>query len=221
MIHDKLMEIYQTLFDRFGPQHWWPGETRFEIIIGAILTQNTNWSNVEKAITNLKAANALGPQALYQMDITTLAELIHPSGYYNIKAKRIKSFLGWLFENYAGDVDALAGLPADTLREELLSIKGIGPETADSIVLYAYDKCVFVVDAYTCRIMARHLLLEAGTDYEQTREFFQGNLENDTTLFNEFHALLVRVGKEFCKPKAKCQNCPLENLPHDLDPEQF
>jgi len=221
MIHDKLMEIYHTLYEHFGPQHWWPGDSRFEIIIGAILTQNTNWGNVEKAIANLKAAEALSAQSLYQMDISVLAELIRPSGYYNIKAKRLKSFLNWLFDNYGGDVDALDGFPGDMLREELLSIKGIGPETADSIVLYGYDKCVFVVDTYTCRIMARHLLLEVGAGYEQVQELFEGNLENNVQLFNEFHALLVRVGKEFCKPKAKCQGCPLENLPHDLEPEQF
>ena len=219
MISKKLTEIYQLLFDRFGPQHWWPGQTQFEIIAGAILTQNTNWANVEKAITNLKAADRLTPGKLYRFDLSKLAELIRPAGYYNIKAKRLKSFLDWLFDDYGGQLTTLESIATGQLRSELLAIKGIGRETADSILLYALGRPVFVVDTYTSRIMSRHGLIDAGTDYEQLRELFESNLPEDTKLYNEFHALLVRAGKDFCKPKAKCPGCPLEKLPHVLDLE--
>ena len=217
MISEQLTKIYQLLFERFGPQHWWPGETKFEIITGAILTQNTSWVNVEKAITNLKSADLLTPEKLYQFDLSQLAELIRPAGYFNIKAKRLKNFVNRLFDNYDGKLTNLESLDTDQLRGELLAIKGIGPETADSILLYALDRAVFVVDAYTARITIRHGLIEPDADYEQLRELFQSNLPQDTQLFNEYHALLVKVGKEFCKPKAQCPGCPLEKLPHTLD----
>jgi endonuclease-3 related protein len=204
------------MFDRFGKQHWWPGDSRFEIILGAILTQNTNWTNVEKAITNVKDADALCPEKLYRMDTETLAQLIKPAGYFNLKAGRLKNFLQWLFENYDGQVDALENLSAWDIREQLLGIKGIGPETADSIALYAYDKPVFVVDTYTCRIMVRHGLIEPEAGYEQVREFMEASLPGEIELFNEYHALLVQVGKEFCRPKPKCDGCPLECLPHSF-----
>ena len=221
MISKKLTEIYQLLFDRFGPQHWWPGQTQFEIVTGAILTQNTNWANVEKAIANLKAADRLTPEKLHQLDVSRLAELIRPAGYYNIKAKRLKNFINWLFENYDGKLTNLETLDTDRLRAELLAVRGIGRETADSILLYALNRPIFVVDAYTARIAFRHQLIEPDADYERLRELFQSNLPQDTQLFNEYHALLVRVGKEFCKPKAKCPGCPLEKLPHTLDIEYF
>ena len=221
MTGERLTEIYQLLFERFGPQHWWPGQTRFEIITGAILTQNTNWANVEKAIANLKTADLLSPQKIHNLDVTEIAGLIRPSGYFNVKAKRLKNFLTWLFENYAGQLTDLEELGTDQLREELLSVKGIGRETADSILLYAFDREIFVVDAYTARIAVRHELIEPGADYEQLRELFQSNLSLDVKLFNEYHALLVRVGKEFCKPKAKCLDCPLTKLPHTLEVEYF
>jgi len=219
-IPQHLNEIYQLLFGRFGPQHWWPGDTQFEIIIGAILTQNTNWTNVEKAITNLKVADCLSPEKLYHLDISQLAELIRPAGYFNIKAKRLKSFLNWFFENYAGKLSNLESLDTIRLRDELLAINGVGCETADSILLYALDRPIFVVDAYTARVAVRHGLIEPGADYEQLRELFQLNLPEDVQLFNEYHALLVRVGKEFCRPKARCPACPLEKLPHtvEIDP---
>jgi len=140
MISKTLTEIYRLLLERFGPQHWWPGETQFEIITGAILTQNTNWSNVEKAIANLKSAECLTAEKLYYFDVSQLAELIRPAGYYNIKAKRLKNFVNWLFESYGGELTALEGLDGDELRAELLAIKGIGRETADSILLYAFNK---------------------------------------------------------------------------------
>jgi len=229
MLSEQLTEIYQLLFDRFGPQSWWPGETQFEIITGAILTQNTNWTNVEKAIANLKKADLLTPEKLYHLDALQLAELIRPAGYYNIKTKRLKSFLDWLFNNYDGQLENLEELDTDRLREELLAVKGIGPETADSILLYAFDRPIFVVDAYTARVAVRHGLIEPDFGYEQLRDLFQSNLPEsaagrrdlaeggDVQLFNEYHALLVRLGKEFCRPSAKCACCPLEKLPHNLD----
>jgi endonuclease-3 related protein len=219
MISEQLTEIYELAFERFGPQHWWPGETQFEIITGAILTQNTSWANVEKAIANLKSANRLTVETLHHFDIPQLAELIRPAGYYNIKAKRLKNFISWLFDNYDGKLTSLESVDTDRLRAELLAVKGIGPETADSILLYAFERAVFVVDTYTARIACRHGLIEPDVDYEQLRELFQSNLPQDTCLFNEYHALLVRLGKEFCKPKAKCPPCPLEKLPHSLDAE--
>jgi endonuclease-3 related protein len=221
MISETLTEIYQLLYDAFGPQHWWPGETPFEIITGAILTQNTSWANVEKAIANLKAAGDLTPDALHRIDVGQLAELIRPAGYFNIKAKRLKNFIDWLFEDYSGELANLRAVGTDRLREELLAIKGIGQETADSILLYALERPVFVVDAYTARITLRHRLIEPGADYEQLRQLFESNLPQDVQLFNEYHALLVRTGKEFCRPKAKCSGCPLEKHPHTLDIEYF
>ena len=221
MTRETLIEIYQLLYDAFGPQHWWPGDTQFEIITGAILTQNTNWANVEKAIANLKSADLLSPEKLYHIDVSQLTELIRPAGYYNIKAKRLKNLINWLFENYDGKLSNLEDLDTEQLRAELLSVKGVGRETADSILLYALDRPVFVVDAYTARVAFRHGLIEPDADYEQLRELFQSNLPQDAKLFNEYHALLVKVGKEFCRPKAKCQNCPLEKLPHTVDPEYF
>jgi endonuclease-3 related protein len=219
MITEQLDEIYQLLFERFGPQHWWPGETQFEIITGAILTQNTNWANVEKAIANLKSAGCLTPEKLYHLDLSQLAELIRPAGYYNIKARRLKNFINRLFDNYAGNLTNLESVDTDKLRAELLAIKGIGHETADSILLYAFNRAVFVVDAYTARVAFRHGLIEPDSDYEQLRELFQSHLPSDTKLFNEYHALLVRVGKEFCKPQPRCAGCPLEKLPHTIDIE--
>jgi endonuclease-3 related protein len=220
MLSEQLTEIYQLLFDRFGPQNWWPGETAFEIITGAILAQNTNWANVEKAIANLNSAHLLTPEKLYHLDTSRLAELIRPAGYYNIKAKRLKSFLNWLFRNYDGRLANLENLDTDRLRAELLAVKGIGPETADSILLYAFDRPIFVVDAYTARVAVRHGLISPDADYEQLRDLFQSNLPQDSQLFNEYHALLVRLGKEFCRPNAKCPGCPLEKLPHSLNIQQ-
>ncbi len=219
MTCEALTEIYRLLYDALGPQHWWPGQTRFEIITGAILTQNTNWVNVEKAIANLKAADCLTPEKLHHLDHAQLAQLIRPTGYYNIKAKRLKNFINWLFDNYDGEPANLETIDTDRLREELLEIKGVGRETADSILLYAFDRPIFVVDAYTARIVCRHGLIEPDADYEQLRELFESSLPADTQLFNEYHALLVRVGKEFCRPKAKCPDCPLGKLPHSLDAE--
>lgn len=219
--HETLTEIYQSLYDTFGPQHWWPGDSQFEIITGAILTQNTSWANVEKAIANLIAADCLDAGKLHNLEPSQLAELIRPAGYFNIKAKRLKSFLSWLFENYEGSLRNLESIDTQSLREELLSVKGIGCETADSILLYAFERPIFVIDAYTARITVRHGLIEPGADYQQLQDLFESNLPQDIQLFNEYHALIVRVGKEFCKPKAKCPSCPLNKLPHSLDIEYF
>jgi endonuclease-3 related protein len=221
MSSEALTEIYRLLYDEFGPQQWWPGETRFEIITGAILTQNTNWTNVEKAIANLKSADCLTPEKLHHLDQAKLAQLIRPAGYFNVKAKRLKNFLNWLFTNYNGELTDLESIDTDRLREELLTIKGVGRETADSILIYAFDRPIFVVDAYTARVVFRHELIAPEADYEQLKELFESSLPADTQLFNEFHALLVRVGKEFCRPKARCSGCPLEKLPHTLDFEYF
>jgi len=215
-MNETLTEIYQLLYDRFGPQHWWPGETPFEIIIGAILTQNTNWTNVEKAIANLKSAALLTPEKLYETDSAKLAQLIRPAGYFNIKTKRLKNFLAWLFNGYAGRLANLETISTNRLREELLAVNGIGRETADSILLYALDREIFVVDAYTARMAVRHRLIDSDADYEQIRDLFQSNLPPDRQLFNEYHALLVRLGKEFCRPTPRCINCPLEKLPHTI-----
>ncbi len=221
MTSERLTQIYELLLDAFGAQGWWPGETQIEVIVGAILTQNTNWGNVEKAIGNLKRADMLTAEGLYRLEVGRLAELIRPAGYYNIKAKRLKSFLNWLFENYDGRPENLQDVDTDRLRAELLAVNGIGRETADSILLYALDKPVFVVDAYTARVVFRHGLIEAEADYEQLRDLFESSLPRDVQLFNEYHALLVRVGKEFCRPRAKCAGCPLERLPHTLETDRL
>ncbi len=221
MTRQKLIEIYNLLSERFGPQHWWPGETRFEIIIGAILTQNTNWSNVEKAITSLKSQNLLSPEKLCNINTEKIAELIRPAGYFNIKAKRLKNFLSWLAENYQGRLENLHSVDTTQLKQQLLSITGIGAETADSILLYALQRPVFVVDAYTARIAVRHNLIEPPFDYSKLQELFQNNLPEDVQLFNEYHALLVKLGKEYCRKKPKCAGCPLEKLPHNIEQQFF
>ena len=217
MFGASLLEIYELLYARFGPQGWWPGNSRFEILLGAILTQNTNWGNVEKALANLTAAGCMDPRSLYEMEVGELAELIRPAGYYNVKAKRVKNFLGWLFENFDGDLDSPARMSTAALRVELLGIKGIGYETTDSILLYAFEKITFVVDAYTARIAVRHGLIDSEVGYEELKSLFEDNLAADRELFNEYHALLVRLGKEFCRKTPQCAGCPLEHLPHDVE----
>ena len=218
-IREQLRQIHGLLLEAFGPQHWWPGETTFEIILGAILTQNTSWANVEKAIANLKAADCLEPDKLHALEAEAIEKLIRPAGYFRLKTKRLRNFTNWFFDAYGGDLDALARIETRRLREELLSVSGIGPETADSMLLYALNRPVFVVDTYTARIAVRHGLIEPDIDYEQLQYLFESNLEPDAALFNEYHALLVRVGKNFCKPKPKCADCPLNALPHTIEGE--
>ncbi len=206
-----LRDIYNLLLVHFGPQHWWPGESPFEIMVGAVLTQNTSWQNVEKAIANLKTAELLSPAVLAALPPEVLAEHIRPAGYHNLKAGRLKNLLALITGQ--GGVEALLAQPTALLRELLLSVKGIGPETADSIVLYAAGQPVFVVDTYTHRIFSRHGLIGEECDYFQLQDLFMDNLEEDAALFNEYHALLVRLGKEFCKKtKPKCEDCPLAVL---------
>ncbi len=207
-----LLQIYQKMFDALGPRHWWPGETPFEVIIGAILTQNTNWSNVEKAIKNLKTAGKLSPEGMYELSVTELAELIRPSGFFNVKAKRVKAFINWLFSRYKGNLSKMFAQDLQALRSELLSVKGIGPETADSILLYAGNMPTFVVDAYTHRIFSRHELIPEESTYDEIKSFFEENLPEDVQLFNEYHALIVNIGKTFCKTKKVCEPCPLKDI---------
>jgi len=207
----NLEAIYAKLYRHFGPQSWWPGETPFEVIVGAILTQNTNWQNVAKAINNLKQAKVLSPKKLYSLPRPRLAQLIRPSGYFNIKAKRLKEFLDFLFKNYNGSLKKMFSRPVEDLRKEILSVKGIGPETADSILLYAGGFPVFVVDAYTKRIFSRQKLLSEDAEYHQVQELFTRSLKKDVQLYNEYHALIVRLGKDFCKKtKPKCEICPIK-----------
>ncbi len=207
-----LNSVYKKLYAYFGPQHWWPGESRFEVMVGAILTQNTNWSNVEKAIANIKKQNLLQFQRLQRLSHKRLASLIRPAGYYNLKARRLKEFLKFLHNHCRGNLRKMSCGPMDELREKLLSVKGIGPETADSILLYALNKPVFVVDAYTKRILLRHNIIREDSDYAAVQNLFMENLKNEVKLFNEYHALLVRLGKEFClKNKPKCKGCPINS----------
>lgn len=207
-----LETIYKKLFERFGPQSWWPAETKFEVIIGAILTQNTNWGNVEKALANLKQSRVLSPFALRQISIIKLARLIKPSGTFNIKAKRLKNFIRFFYKEYGGDLARMAKEPTDILRKKVLMVDGIGPETADSILLYACDHPIFVVDAYTKRILSRHNLIRKDDNYHHVQEVFMSNLPADAQLFNEHHALIVRLGKDFCRTKPLCALCPLNYL---------
>jgi endonuclease-3 related protein len=203
--------VYETLFKAFGPQDWWLGETQLEVIIGAVLTQNTAWQNVERAIENLKEAGLLDLQALHDVQQFRLTELIRPSGYFNIKGKRLKAMVDFLSEN--GGIENLAEGSAKDLRNALLEINGVGEETADSILLYAFDRPVFVVDAYTKRIFHRLGLLEENTGYREVQEFFENRLPRDSALFNEYHALIVRLGKEVCKKtRPLCGKCPINEL---------
>ena len=208
-----LKKIYDKLFKAYGPQQWWPGDTPFEVIIGAILTQNTNWTNVEKAIANLKSKDILTPEGAKDIATHELAELIRPSGYFNIKAKRLKEFISFLFDEFDGDLGKMFSLDLKKLRHKLLEVKGIGPETADSILLYAGNYLTFVVDAYTKRIFSRLGLLHEEHTYHQVQEFFMDNLEDEVQLFNEYHALIVNHAKEHCRTKPLCTGCPLIDLP--------
>jgi len=208
-IGQRLKEMFDLLLDHFGPQHWWPGETVMEIMTGAILTQNTNWKNVEKAIGNLKKENLLSVEALRAISLTSLAEKIRPAGYFNVKAGRLKNLIDFIVKRYNGDLASLLTEETMELREGLLSVKGVGPETADSIVLYAAQRPVFVIDTYTHRILNRHELADDQATYYNLQELFMDNLPEDVKLFNDFHALIVMTGKEYCRRKPLCESCPL------------
>lgn len=209
---NKLLTIYTTLFNHFGPQHWWPGDSPLEIMVGAVLTQNTNWTNVSRAIDNLKQDDLLSLEMLSALPVDVLAEKIRPSGYYNLKAGRLKNLLSFICEN-GGSLDAFFDSDLTSLRARLLSVKGIGPETADSIILYAARQPIFVVDAYTYRIFYRHGIIPEEATYHEIQELFMESLPDDVALYNEYHALLVRLGKEFCKKsKPLCESCPLKDF---------
>lgn len=206
----RLQAIYKKLYGYFGPQSWWPAQSPFEVMVGAILTQNTNWSNVERAMHNLKKEKLLSAHKLAKVSRNKLARLIKSAGYYNIKARRLNSFLRFFLENYGGSIKRMSLEDTRELRVKLLSVNGIGQETADSILLYALNRPIFVVDAYTKRIFSRHHFIKDDNDYEKVQALFMDNLKSNSKLFNEYHALLVRLGKEFClKNNPRCKECPL------------
>jgi endonuclease-3 related protein len=216
--------MYERLLLAFGPQAWWPGESPFEVMVGAVLVQNTAWKNVEKAIENLREDGLLSPAAMHGLSVEELAEVIRPAGYYRLKAARLKRLIDFVFDRYDGDLEAMFADDLETLREGLLSINGIGPETADSILLYAAQRPTFVVDTYTKRILARHGWIDYEADYHTIKEEMEAALPRDVALYNEYHALLVRVGHLHCRKSAHCELCPLaELLPEGgpVEPEFF
>ena len=207
-----LVEMYETLLRTLGPRHWWPGESPFEVMVGAILTQNTSWTNVEKAIDNLKKAGVLSPLGIRGLERNELAQIIKPSGFYRLKASRLKRFVDFFYEGFDGDVMQMRSHDLHSLRERLLKVDGIGPETADSILLYALEKPIFVVDAYTKRIFSRHNLISERWSDEEVQDMVMGELGRDVGVYNEFHALLVFLGKHWCRKNPRCDGCPLEGL---------
>ncbi len=208
----KLETIYNKLFERFGRRNWWPAESPFEVCVGAILTQNTSWKNVEKAIANLKEADCLDAFKLYDITADDLAALIRPAGYFNIKARRLKNFITCLVSDHAGSLDEMFAGSVQDARAKLLSINGVGKETADSMILYAANRPIFVVDAYTRRVLERHGIAGPEDDYDAIQAIFHLNLREDVAMFNDYHAQLVAVGSNYCGRKAKCSGCPLEGL---------
>jgi endonuclease-3 related protein len=220
----ELSQLYERLLAEYGRQDWWPGETPLEVLVGAVLVQNTAWKNVEKAIANLKDAGLLDIAALHGMQAEELAELIRSAGYYRVKAQRLKRLIGFIHEQYDGSLDALFADDLETARMGLLSVNGVGPETADSILLYAGHRPTFVVDTYTKRILARHGWIDFEADYHELKEHMEAGLPREVELYNEFHALLVRVGHLHCRKTPKCDQCPLYDLlPNGkpLEPEYF
>lgn len=212
-IASSLQEIFDRLDEHFGPLHWWPAGSPFEVVVGAVLTQNTSWKNVEKAIESLKRADLLSFDGLQSLSEEELAGYIKSSGYYNLKARRLKNLLEMIARDYEGELLQLLGEDTASARQALLSVKGIGPETADSILLYGGGQPSFVVDAYTHRILARHNLLPEECDYHYIQDLFMDNLDHDADLFNQYHALLVNTAKNFCKKSAPlCDKCPLQPM---------
>jgi len=208
-----LLDIYRRLLDHFGPRRWWPAQTPFEVMVGAILTQNTAWANVKKAIANLEAEGALEPKALAKLPLPKLRRLIRPSGYFNQKAKKLRAFLRFfLAEPYRGSVKRLAAEDMEKLRAALLNIWGIGPETADSILLYALGKPIFVIDAYTRRVFARLGLTAGEADYAELQVYFTQRLPRKIALYNDYHAQVVALGNQYCRAKPRCELCPLKTL---------
>ncbi len=211
----RIRDFYSALYNRYGPQNWWPAETRLECAAGAILTQNTSWRNVERAIAVLRENSMLSAKKLKSVSHGQLAALIRPCGYHNLKARRLKNFIDFLFAGYGGEMENMLAEDTDKLREELLSVNGIGQETADSILLYALGKPVFVVDNYSRRILSRHRLIPEGASYAKIQELFTQSLSADTEAFGEYHALIVKTGKLHCAKTPRCEGCPLEHDPHD------
>lgn len=210
---NSFSQAYRLLYGHFGPQGWWPGESPFEVLVGAVLTQNTNWSNVQKAINNLKEADLLTHKRLSSLHVDEIACYIRPSGYYNLKAKRLKNLLDMIDSCYGGELEQMLSDNMSATRENLLSVKGVGPETADSILLYACGHPIFVVDMYTHRVFSRHLLIDVETDYQTIQDEFMHHLEHDPQLFNEYHALIVRVAATYCRKTAPlCEQCPLQGF---------
>ncbi len=209
----ELLRYYEAMSGALGPMRWWPARTPFEVIVGAILTQSTAWGNVERAIANLRSARMLTPSAIHRVRTPRLAGLVRPSGYFRQKAKKLKAFVRFLQAGYGGSLKRMFQTPTNELREKLLSVHGIGPETADSILLYAGNHPVFVVDAYTHRIFGRHGITGVKPDYENVRALFEASLPRQPELFNEFHALIVNTGKNWCrKSSPRCEECPLRGL---------
>jgi len=241
-VHAKasILRYYVALLRRYGPQNWWPAQSRFEVIVGAYLTQNTNWSNVERAMANLRRARVLSVKCIREISLKQLQELVRPSGYFRQKAIKLKTFIRFLDKNYAGSLDRMFAQPTDKLRAELLALNGVGPETADSILLYAGNHPVFVVDAYTRRILERHKLITTKTKYEEIRALMEQAVTGADSQslattngsdprhpvsrmsrmsrselaqhYNELHALIVRVGNQYCRKTAKCEECPLREF---------
>ncbi len=207
-----LAQLYDRLFAAFGAQEWWPAETPFEVIVGAVLTQNASWRNVEQALANLRAAGVLAARPLHQLPHADLAELIRPSGYYRLKARRLKNLLDFLFARYRGSLKQMFATDLTTLRAELLTVNGIGPETADSILLYAGNLPTFVVDAYTQRVLKRHGWIEPEAGYHDVKRRFEAELPAEAALYNEYHALLVRIGHRHCRKTPNCEQCPIADL---------
>jgi len=204
------IQVYKKLLKYYGHQHWWPAETPFEVMVGAILTQNTAWTNVERAIARLESRSCLTPRAILEAPLPELAKWLKPSGYFNIKAQRLRNYCQWYIG--AGGFSRLSCIDTDTLRKQLLAVNGIGPETADDILLYAFERPVFVIDAYTRRIFSRLKLLAGDAGYETLRHQFETGLQTDTAVFNEYHALIVRHAKNACKKHPDCVSCCLAHI---------
>ncbi len=205
----ELLQVYKRLYHHYGDLHWWPGDTPLEISVGAILTQNTAWTNVEKAIARLKENRSLSVNALTRLSHRRLASLIKAAGYFNVKSRRLKNFISFLQNRYGGSLKKMFHRETNRLREELLSVNGTGPETADSILLYAGEKPIFVIDAYTKRIFSRHQVMAYEKSYEEFQQLFMKSLPADVALYNQYHAMLVNIGKDFCRSRPRCDSCPL------------
>ena len=214
-----LDEAFELMLLEFGPQHWWPGDSSFEIAVGAVLTQNTAWKNVERALVHLREADVLSVAAMHAVPQEELAELIRPAGYYRLKARRLKNFVSLVVEQFGGSMNELFQLPTERLRETLLTVNGIGPETADSIVLYGAQRPVFVIDAYTARVLKRHAWIDFEAGYAEMQQLFHSQLAEDVERFNEYHALIVRIGKDYCRSRPRCEGCPLQPLLPEAGPQ--